>query len=132
MAQRQIGQERLALGVHRRALAQRWTKCRGCWVRQSRQLARRHLVIVRGRAGLAANGAVCSLAAGKVCDPSDVRLPESFDDRANSRRFCGFRAREATRERAAFIPGSDLVDFCDRYDILSPCVLESHPKDLRC
>lgn len=36
-------------------------------------------------------------------DLSDVKLAEAFDDRASFRRFCGFSATEATRERTAFV-----------------------------
>ena len=123
MARRRIGQERLSVGCEPVRGGTSLAKCRGCWTGRAGPLARGHLVIVQGRAGLAGAGAVSSPAAGDVARPLYVRLAELLDDRASFRRFCGFTAHEATPERTAFVRfRAELVRLWSR----SPAVRNHH------
>ena len=104
MARRQIGQERLRIGVEKALGRTSLDEMSALidWVAIDRRLAGIYAA-AKGEPAWPPLALFRALLLAVWHDLSDVKLAEALEDRASFRRFCGFSGTEATPERTAFV-----------------------------
>ena len=103
MAQRRIGQERLAMAETPRVASSLDALSELIDWQPISDLLAPPYPARKGEPGWPPLAMVKALLLAMWHDLSDVKLAEALDDRASFRRFCGFAQLEATPERTAFV-----------------------------